>query len=942
MEGHSRSPLRGREEEIATIRRCLTSVCAGAGGVIVIEGSPGLGKTRLLEECAALANGMSFRIGLGAAESGRSGDELGALFDALFEGHPPLADRRSLSDLHASPEFLFWLLQDVEAIIEESALVSPLLICLDDLHWAGATCAVAMRQLPSRLASLPVAWVMTFRPDQGLHQIQEAKLRLLNSGADLIHLGPVGREAVAEIAADVLGVWPDDELLHKADRVQGNPFLLMEFLRGLQDDRLISVKSGRASLVSDRLPHRLNVSMRRRLAAMSPTCEQVATVACGLGRRFTLHELVAMTEISITDLMSPVRDLLQTNIFAEEDNYLTFDHDLIREAVRGSIPAPVRRALDRQAADVLIARGALPTEVATQLAESAEAGDQAAIGIILEAAQVLSNSDPDGAAGLAAKALDLGPTNALRGPLVACRAVCLFASGRAEEGKRFADSALRNVLAVEEEARVRFGIASMFDISPVVRAESARAGLALPSLPTDLRASLWAALYHSLSVAGPTDELLEVGESAREAAYASTDPASWLRFELPESGVRYQALDFERALDIINVAIRRDHRGHEGARARLSHILRAWILAALDRFDEAVQELDESIAAAQQDHQNWALRVFETTRGRQNLQMGDLEEASVDLEGRFALDEAHLIAGTLHAPAVLALGKLKIHAGDEPGALEVGEIAKVMLQSDAPYVKYHAMWYLALLSLSQGDSMGAHVWLCNEGIEERLSIFPLYPHEVTDDAERIRIAVAVGDAELANHAISLAQRRAEINSNVLSCNAAVAHCRGIWNESVDDLRVASKIYEEGPRPLAHASALEDLGKILSQRGDTAMAVDVLDEALTVTSRVGADWDASRIRARMRRLGVRRQSSQSGKPKAGLGSLTRSEVAVGRLAAEGNTDKQIAEKLFISPHTAHTHLRHIFEKLGINSRVHLSRYFETRALDSSNKPNGTKA
>ena len=69
----------------------------------------------------------------------------------------------------------------------------------------------------------------------------------------------------------------------------------------------------------------------------------------------------------------------------------------------------------------------------------------------------------------------------------------------------------------------------------------------------------------------------------------------------------------------------------------------------------SLQELDESIAAAQQDHQNWALRVFETTRGRQNLQMGDLEEASVDLEGRFALDEAHLIAGTLHAPAVWLL-----------------------------------------------------------------------------------------------------------------------------------------------------------------------------------------------------------------------------------------------------------------------------------------------
>ena len=185
--------------------------------------------------------------------------------------------------------------------------------------------------------------------------------------------------------------------------------------------------------------------------------------------------------------------------------------------------------------------------------------------------------------------------------------------------------------ALEEEARVRFSIASMFDISPAVRAENARAGLALPALSTELRASLSAALFHSFTVSGHTEEALEVEASAREAAYASTEPASWLRFELPESGLRYQELDFQRALDIINVAVRRDHNGREDARNRLSHILRSWILAALDRFDEALEGLEEGIAAAQQDRQNWAFRVFETTKGRQSLQMGDLAEAGAAL-----------------------------------------------------------------------------------------------------------------------------------------------------------------------------------------------------------------------------------------------------------------------------------------------------------------------
>jgi predicted ATPase len=193
--------------------------------VVVVEGSAGLGKTRLLDECVAMAQELSFRVGRGAAEPGRV-IELGALFDALFEGEPPLADRGALNDVHASSEFLFWLLQDVQSLIEEAALQNPVLICLDDLHWGGTSLSFAMRHLPQRLSSLPVAWVMAFRPDQGLHQVQLAKIELIESGAELIRLGPLDRHAVAQVATDVLGAEPDEELLQKAKRVQGNPFLV--------------------------------------------------------------------------------------------------------------------------------------------------------------------------------------------------------------------------------------------------------------------------------------------------------------------------------------------------------------------------------------------------------------------------------------------------------------------------------------------------------------------------------------------------------------------------------------------------------------------------------------------------------------------------------------------------------------------------------------------
>ena len=268
MVGGTRGPpLRGRGEELAAIGARLDEVRSGVGSVILVEGRAGSGKTRLMDACASMAAERSFRVGRGVMELSRRVVELDALFDALFDGNEPLVAREAISDLHASPEQRFWLLQDIQALIEEAALRDPLLICLDDLHWGGAGCAVAIRQLPQRLASLPVGWVMTFRPDQGLPEVQSARDELEDAGAEMIRLGPLSRAAVAEIATDVLGADPDEELLRKAGRVQGNPFLLIEFFRGLQDERIVTVQGGRAKLLEDRLPRRVSDNMRGRLCA---------------------------------------------------------------------------------------------------------------------------------------------------------------------------------------------------------------------------------------------------------------------------------------------------------------------------------------------------------------------------------------------------------------------------------------------------------------------------------------------------------------------------------------------------------------------------------------------------------------------------------------------------------------------------------------------------
>ena len=214
------------------------------------------------------------------------------------------------------------------------------------------------------------------------------------------------------------------------------------------------------------------------------------------------------------------------------------------------------------------------------------------------------------------------------------------------------------------------------------------------------------------------------------------------------------------------------------------------------------------------------------------------------LEGRFHLADAHLIVGVLDAAAVVALGRTKLYTGDERGAHEVAEIAKVMLTTTVPVVRKLAAWYLAVHSMASGDPDQAHRWLCALGETERLSLFPLFPMEVADDPLLVRMALAVGDEELAKVVAELAARRYEINPGVPSVAGAALHARGLLNESRQDLEQAAAILVTCPRPLAVAAALEDLGCARLADDDRSGAVDAFDRVLRICVDTGAARDAA--------------------------------------------------------------------------------------------------
>ena len=577
---------------------------------------------------STIARSLGIRVGSSAADPSETVVELAALLAALFDGAEPLLDRDGLATLHAQPEQRFWLLRDLQQLLERAALESPLLISIDDAHWADGGTAAAIRTLPMRLMGLPIAWVIALRPPREATPLVHALEQLKQDGARTIVLGPLDDDAVAQLATDMLAAQPDQSILEQLAEADGSPFLVVETLLGLQEEDRIRVVDGRAELIDGQLPRRVQEKMRERLGRLSDEASDAVTVAASLGRTFTFDELARTLGRPASDLLAPVGELLEANLLVERDEKLAFWHDITREAVRASVPVTARRALDRQAAGVLLEAGALPVEVAVQLAASAEAGDEVAIETLLDAAKALVTTDPDTAAQFGQRALEIAPAHhPQRGEIVGTTAIALHIAGNSEQAIAFADRALRETLPALQEAEVRLSIAGMFAISPEIRIGAGRLALNLPDLPETVRARHLACLFHNLVTAGRIDEARAVLEETRAAVESADDARASFTLRVAESALEYADDRFGPSLELITSAYRDGIFAGDDQRLRLAHMWHGELLSVADRDEEALAIAADGLAAAQRDRQGWAYQMFETWHGRMLLRTGRLSEA---------------------------------------------------------------------------------------------------------------------------------------------------------------------------------------------------------------------------------------------------------------------------------------------------------------------------
>jgi DNA-binding NarL/FixJ family response regulator len=916
---------RGRAAEQKVIGDLLRRAQRGAGGVVLVDGEPGIGKSLLLRHAIDDAAALGFSLAVGAA------DELGraipffALRMALRE---PFAGLTTEDPRRDGPEAAAWWMTQIRAHLEQRAAAGPVLVCLDDLHWASAATLAAVRALPRDLKRSPVAWVLarSLTPQRGADQMFDL---LEQDGAVRLRLARLDHAAVAAMLADTFGAPPAQALADLASGAAGNPALVAELIGGLRDDHAVRITGGRAALTSARLPQRIHRLAQRRLDGLGKRARQLLVTAAVLGPAFRLEDAAEMLGQTPATLLPAVEEAMDAAIMTAADYTFAFCQPLLRRAVSDMIPRPARDALHRQYGEILLSRGESAARAASHLLQAAHPGDPAALaGLDTAAAQTL-RSTPQTAADLALRALELtGPA----GPDALGRAVAaaeaLAAAGRLDPAARISRDMLARPLPPAAEDRLRCALSSVLCAGGQAReaAEQAQLVLARPQLPHEVRDQALTALLQAL--AGLRDELAGPVADTVLAAPAQHDSNAAAAARLTRAVIAWDGGQVNDGLELLRDAARHGTGTSPDARDVQPLLALAATLADLRRPGEA----EDILRAADHPalHDIPAQAALSIVRARIHLAAGRPAEAAADAQAALAVAltlGAHGYAATAHS--VLAVTELR--RGD------IAVAVQHLASRPVPGPQFADIYARPETTLAEAQIteardgpaavLGHLRHLCAD-LEARPGLLLGDPAAVPWLA---RAALAAGDRELAARAARAAQALADAHPGIPALAAAAAHTRGLARRDADCLAEAAT---QHPDPWARASAAEDLGVLHGRHGEQEQEIHHLKDALGGYRQVGADRDQARIRRRLRQLGIRRRhwTTPASRPVTGWDSLTDTEQAVAGLVAEGLNNNQVAARMYISTHTVAHHLRQAFRKLSIASRVELTRIVIEQAAD----------
>jgi DNA-binding CsgD family transcriptional regulator len=933
--GRPPAPLLERDADLEALRGLIGAASEGTGSLTIVEGSAGIGKTRLLAEARAIGTELGLRVLSargGELESEFAFGLVRQLFDPLLAMAStderaellagaarlaaPLFGETGLSEAPATGEASYATLHGLYWLAANAASRQPTLLLVDDLQWGDASSLRWLDHMGRRLEGLPLALVVGTRPPEQSEQGALLTELLIDPAAVVLRPGGLGLESVAVLARDVFQAEPDEGFCAAClEATSGNPLYLRALLVTLESEG-VSPTADAAARVQEVGPEPVARAVALRLSRLPAEAGALAQAIAVLGQTAELGLAAELAGLERPVAAAVAADLVRSELLRTEPT-LDFAHPVVRSAVYEGIGTHGRAEAHRRAAGLLSDAGVEPERAASHLLLVPPARDELVVSILRSAAQrALARGGASEAVVYLRRALDEPPAGSARGEVLGElgtieRSVDLPAAiEHLREAVALIDEPLRYGDVVLQYARAvaYSGLDSAEAVEMYRAAIHSAVGANRPELVEVATAELINASWAEAEFLTTAKTLLvDVRDDRLSGGFAS----DFLLGLLAHWEVR-RGVDRERTAQLARRALTGGTLEQESTQA-IYYALDA--LRAAGELDAGLAGYGSALAQARRRGDLLDVGGLLGFRGWLLLDRGDLRAAEPDVRESIEFSAEHGTAvHVMYSAVFLSDYLLEVGAVDEAERV----LARTGLPEQLPENFHFAIFLGARgrLRLAQGRPEPAladfeALGRIAEGVE------------LTNPAEwpwrtgAATALLALGRSEeayaLAAEELDLARRWGDARPLGFALRTLGLVQGGVEGEL--RLRESLEVLAPSPARLEHAKTLVELGSAAHRRDELDMARDLLQQAAELASRCGATALAGRAGEELAATGAKPRKVSL----TGLDSLTASERRVAQLAAEELSNKEIAQALFVTVKTVELHLSNVYRKLGIGSR-----------------------